>query len=424
MPALPVSWYTRLLMNKLFSTDFFIGNRSVLRKLLPDGSLVVVTAHGLLQQTADTTFPFRQDSNFWYLTGIDEPDIILVLDGLQDYLIVPGRSDSRQAFDGAIEYGDLTKVSGIVDVMSEQEGWKRLSEALKKQSTVHGLPAAPSYIEQYGMYTNPARARLVERLHTWNSQLTIEDIRGVLTNLRMVKQPAELRAIQQAINLTISGIEFVTEDEKLSSFVYEFDIESELTKRFRTTESGGHAFSPIIASGYSAVTLHNTTNNSKIPQNSLVVVDVGADVSHYAADITRTVGYGKPTPRQQDVYSAVLDVQDYALALLKPGTLLKEYEAQVETYLGGKLQELGLIKNVEREAVRKYYPHAASHFLGLDVHDVGDYSRPLQENMVVTCEPGIYIPEEDIGVRIEDDVLITPAGNRVLSAALARRLTA
>lgn len=411
-------------MNTMFSPDFFAGNRAALRKLLQNDAPVVIAAHGLLQQSADTTFPFRQDSNFWYLTGIDEPDIILVLDGKHEYLLVPGRSSSRKAFDGEVDHAHLAKTSGITEILDAEDGWKRLDATLKKTGTVHTLAAPEAYIEQYGMYTNPARARLLQGLHARHPKLAVTDIRGHLGSLRSVKHPVEIQAIQKAVDITIDALQYVTDPTRLSEFSYEFEIENELTKKFRTNLSRGHAFSPIIASGQRAVTLHNINNNAEIFAHSLVVLDVGAEVSHYAADITRTVVYGQASQRQKAVHAAVLEVQEYALALLKPGVLLKEYEVQVETFLGGKLQELGLIDSIDRELVRQFYPHAASHFLGLDVHDVGDYSRPLEPGMVVTCEPGIYISTEGIGVRIEDDVLITATGNTVLSDALPRRLTA
>ena len=159
-----------------------------------------------------------------------------------------------------------------------------------------------------------------------------------------------------------------------------------------------------------------------IPKKALVLLDVGAESSQYAADISRTYAIGEPTKRQQQIHEAVIEVQDYAFGLLKPGVMLAEYEKQVTHFMGEKLRSLGLIKNVEDDEIRKYFPHATSHFLGYDVHDVGDYSRPLEPGVVMTVEPGIYIPEEGIGVRIEDDVLITTTGIEILTEQLPRDL--
>ncbi|HSH18788.1 MAG TPA: Xaa-Pro aminopeptidase [Candidatus Saccharimonadales bacterium] len=411
-------------MQTLFTSQFFITNRQKLQKALPDDALVVIAAHGLLQQSADTTYPFRQDSNFAYLTGLNLPDLVLVMDAAETYVIVPGRSSSREAFDGTIDKKMLAATSGVAQIVDDDSGWERLGAQLKKHGAVHTLQAPAPYIEHYGLYTNPARARLVERLKTWQPDARIVDIREHLVAARMVKQPEELQAIRQAIAVTEDGIRKVTQSGRLETFKNEYEIENELTRAFRTDVAGGHAFSPIVASGARAVTLHNVENTGALASGELIVIDVGAQVHNYAADITRTVAYGRSSQRQQDVYQAVLDVQAYALGLLKPGTLLKDYEDQVAGYLGTQLQSLGLIQSSDAGSIRAYYPHAASHFLGLDVHDVGDYARPLEPGMVLTCEPGIYIPEEGIGVRIEDDILITATGHELLSEALPRRLSA
>lgn len=407
-------------MTKNFGNTFYIGNRNALRKKTDANIPVVITAHGLLQRTADSTYPFMQDSNFWYLTGISEPDLVLVLDGDDEFMMVPGRSGSREAFDGAVDFDEITKISGIQTVISEEEGWQRLGTCLKKAGKAQTLPPPASYIEPYGMYTNPARGRLAERLKTWHAGLEIIDIRDQLVSLRAIKQPAELEALQQAIDTTITGIGTVM--GRLDVYRYEFEIENDLTAQFRTVTADGHAFDPIVAGGKRACTMHNVANEGKLRRGDLLLMDVGAEVSHYAADLTRTVALGEPSKRQQQVYQAVLAVQEFALGLLKPGTVLKDYEAAVEHFMGEKLMEIGLIKAIEHENVRHYYPTATSHFLGLDVHDVGDYARPLEAGMVLTCEPGIYIPEESIGIRIEDDVLITAEGNRVLSDKLPRSL--
>jgi Xaa-Pro aminopeptidase len=405
-----------------FTHDFFEHSRTNLRALVEDCELIVITANGLLQWSGDATFPFRQDSSFWYLTGISEPDLTLVIDKDSEYLIVPGRSVSRQAFDGSIDADALTAISGIETVLDDEQGWKRLNGRLKEVTDVATLLAAPDYVEQYGMYTNPSRARIIRKVKDANDQLKIVDIRPHLSSMRVIKRPLELAAIQTAIDITIAGIKVVTQPEKLLYVQYEYEIEADLTREFRYAGAGGHAFSPIVAAGKRACTLHNVANEGELQAGQLLVLDVGADVHHYAADITRTVAIGEVTQRQRDVHAAVLDTQNFAMSLLKPGALMKENEQQVEDFLGKKLQELGLITDIDHESVRKYYPHSTSHFLGLDVHDIGDYAKPLAPGMVLTCEPGIYIPEEGIGVRIEDDILITEEGNLNLSQALERFL--
>jgi Xaa-Pro aminopeptidase len=403
----------------VFPADFFINNRQKLRELFSGTAPIVLTAHGQLQSNGDISFPFRQESSFWYLTGIDDPDVVLVLDKAKEYLILPERGVSRVAFDGVLDQAVLSSISGIQTVLDEKNGWKQLGARLKKVKHVATLAASPAYVEQLGMYTNPARAELIRKLKSFNPELELLDLREHLTRLRMIKQEIELEAINEAISATIGAIKRISQPSLLGKYTNEYEVEADIIREFRRL--GLHnAFSPTIAAGSSAVTIHHTDSVSPIEQNVLMVVDVGAEVCHYSADITRTLAIGKLTPRQQAVYASVYEVQEYAISLLKPGAVLKTYEKQVETFMGEKLRELGLIKTITTEAVRHYYPHAASHFLGLDTHDSGIYNEPLVPNMVVTCEPGIYIPEEGIGVRIEDDILITKVGNQNLSARLPR----
>lgn len=412
-------------MKTLFTPEFFAANRQRLAAALgvkDRGDMpVIMTANGLLQRNSDVTFRYRQDSSFWYLTGITEPDIILVSDADDEFLIVPSRDVVRQAFDGSVVAETLTAQSGIRTVLDESEGWKRLEKILESSKRYATAGAAEAYMAWHGLYVNPARGRLVEQLRAKNPEAEQVDIREALAIMRAIKQPQELEALRQAIEVTVEGLEYVTAGNQLGSYKYEYELEADLTRSFRRRDAE-HSFSPIVAAGQHTVQLHHVANNGPIHKGDLLVLDIGAEVSMYAADITRTVAYGEPTKRQQAVYDAVCDVQDFALAALKPGVMPKEYEQAVENYLGEKLCELGLIEKVEHELVRKYYPHATSHFLGLDVHDVGDYRQPLEAGMIITCEPGIYIPEEGIGVRIEDDVLIAADGNEVLTAKLPRQL--
>ena len=410
-------------MNEQFQSEFFAGNRARLRELFTGTAPIVLTANGLLQRGADSTFPFQQDATFWYLTGITEPDITLVMDKDKEYLIVPEREGSRATFDGQIDEAALARQSGISIIYHADDGWKQLNSRLRKVKHVATLPASPKYIEQYGMFTNPARRTLVERMKAENAGLELLDLSLHLARMRMIKQPAEIAAIQQAIDITAETLKETLRPGKLAKFAYEYEIEAEITRGFRKRGARGHAFEPIVAAGDRACVLHNVANNGRLSADELVVCDVGAEISQYAADITRTVSLGgNPSRRQEAVYAAVLETQEFATSLLKPGVMLKEYENKVEQYIGEKLRSLGLIKSIEHAAVREYYPHATSHFLGLNVHDVGDYDRPLEPGVVLTVEPGIYIKEEAIGVRIEDDVLITPEGTTVLSARLPRAL--
>jgi Xaa-Pro aminopeptidase len=409
-------------MKSHFSSGFFAGNRRKLRELFTGTAPMVVTANGLLQRGADSTFAFAQDANFWYLTGIEEPDIVLVMDRDGEYLIMPARSAYQKAFDGSVIAGVLAKRSGVKTVYEAEEGWELLADRLKKVKHVATVTAPPDYIEQYGMYTNPARAALAERLKNLRPGLELVELNKHLISLRMIKQPEEQAAIQAAIDITVAGLKETLQTAKLHKYAHEYEVEAELSRNFRRRGAKGHAFEPIVASGERACVLHNVSNNGALSAKELLLVDTGAELEHYAADITRTVGVGSPSPRQQAVHAAVLDVQRYAFSLLKPGVVLREYEHQVERYMGEKLRELGLLRTMSHKNVRRFYPHGTSHFLGLNVHDAGDYERPLEPGMVLTVEPGIYIPKEAIGVRVEDDVLVTKSGIKILTDKLSREL--
>jgi Xaa-Pro aminopeptidase len=228
--------------------------------------------------------------------------------------------------------------------------------------------------------------------------------------------------LQAAIDVTITGLKQALRPSKLRSYYYEYEVEAELTRSFRRAGARGHAFAPIVAAGKNACILHNERNTGALKPGELLLCDVGAEVSHYCADITRTVALGDPSQRQVAVHEAVQEALGYATSLLRPGATFKDYEKHVEVFMGEKLRELGLIKTITKEAVRLYYPHATSHFLGLNPHDVGIYDMPLEPGMVLTVEPGIYIADEGIGVRIEDDVVITADGNTVLTVALPHDL--
>jgi Xaa-Pro aminopeptidase len=409
--------------HSFFTADFFAANRRALAGRAQAEVPIVVAANGLLQRGGDSSYAFTQDANFWYLTGIDEPDITLVMDGDDEFLIVPVREQNRETFDGAVDTAKLTRQSGITKIVDETAGWKHLDQLLTRSGKVCLPAAAPAYLEHYGMYTNPARSRVAERLQHHIANLQIMDIRAELARLRMIKQPAELAALQKAIDITGQTLNDVLKAPNLKAYEHEYQLEADIARGFRFQGGRGHSFEPIVAGGKNACTLHNVANQSSLTKGDLIVVDVGAEYDHYAADITRTVCMGKPTPRQRNVYDAVSAVQEYALSLLQPGTNLRQYEDKVARRMGHELKALGLIKTAKKADIRKYFPHATSHFLGLNVHDVGDYTQALQPGVVLTCEPGIYIPEEGIGVRLEDDILITKEGHKVLSAACRKQIT-
>lgn len=408
-------------MESLFTADFFSANRARLRTLFKGTAPIVITSNGLLQRNATINFPFRQDSNFWYLTGLSEPDIILVLDKQKEYLILPARETVMEKFDGALDAEELAGRSGVATVYDQKEGWRQLTARLKRVKHLAGLAPVAAYLEFYGLYTNPARHNLLDKIKNINPNIELLDLRQQLAIMRMVKQPPELQAIQAAIDITVATLKTVSRRD-FAQYSHEYEVEAAITAGFRKRGALGHSFTPIVASGQNACTIHYLENNASLDKKGLLVLDVGAEVENYAADISRTYSLDNPTKRQRQVFEAVESVHGYASGLLKPGVLVKEYEKQVEVFMGEKLRELGLIKSADHEAIREYYPHATSHHLGLDAHDTADYERPLEPDMVLTVEPGIYIPEEGIGVRIEDDVLMTSVGIESLSKSLPAEL--
>lgn len=402
-------------MKSHFSTSFFAANRAALRKSVHSAAPIVIAGNGLLQRNSDTSFPFRQDSNFWYLTGLDEPDLTLVMTNDDEFVLAPVRDTTRQAFDGALDLNALATRSGITHVLPERKGWERLRRELATAKEVHIISSSGLYDKRHGIWANPGTHELRRKLKRNSRDVKPTEINSQLAALRVIKQPQEIEALQSAISITTETIQEVR--RTLTSYKYEFEVEAAVSSGFRKRGASGHSFSPIIANGARATVLHNVANDGPLGAQALTVVDIGAEVEQYAADITRTLACGTPNARQLAVFTAVLAVQAYALTLLKPGTMMRDYERKVGNEMGKQLIKLGLISTIEYDSVRRYYPHATSHFLGLDVHDVGDYNKPLKASMVLTCEPGIYIPEEGIGIRIEDDVLITATGNTVLSSA-------
>ena len=399
-------------MTKL-SASFYSRNRQNLQNAVGAKGPIVIPAAGLLQKSADTTYQFRQDSNFWYLTGVDDADIVLVIDAEETYLILPPRNEIQVLFDGVVERTELTKNSGIVSIYDATEGWKKLKSAAKRAGSVASVGAPPVYVQVYGFYTNPARTRLISRLKRAVRGLVVHDIRPELARLRAIKQKPEIELLNQVVDVTLDTLDELA--VRLPSMRYEYEAAAFVTHEFHR-QGYEHGYEPIVASGGNACTVHYIANNSPIDASSYLLLDVGAQASYYTADITRVLHPGRPSRRQYDVLAAVKDVQSYAMSLLRPGVTLGGYEEQVEEYMGKKLIELGLIEAVDRKSVRQYFPYLTSHFLGVDVHDVGDRQAPLEAGMTLTVEPGIHIPEEGIAVRLEDDVVITKNGIDVLGS--------
>lgn len=388
----------------------------MLKAQVGEQALIIVTAQSLLQRTGDTTYPFRQDSNFLYFTGIVEPDVVLVMAADEEFLILPKRSHAEVLFGGDINCDEIAKISGVTTIYSYRDGWeryKKLQQSRKKFYTLNAVPAKVVHTDSF--YTNPARRQLQQKIKRIFPGIEGIDIRPQLMKMRMIKQPAEIEALKKAISITRIGFEAA---KKLCSVGRaEYEIEATFDHVFKNHQAV-HGYGPIIAGGKNAVKLHYIHNDTTLKSGDLLLMDVGAEYSGYSADITRTYAVGEFSDRQQAIYDAVKRVQASAALLVKPGLAWQNFAEKVDKNMGEELIELGLITENTRSEVRRYFGHGIGHSLGLDVHDVCDYDV-FHKDMVITIEPGIYVPEEGIGVRIEDNYHITETGVRNLSEDIA-----
>lgn len=401
----------------MFTSDFFKTNRQNLKKLLKGDGLVALTANGSLQRNNDFAYPFRQDSSFFYLTGIEEPNVVLVMDLLSDeeFLILPMQSAVELYFGGATNRDKIANISGIKTMYMQKEGWAQFANLQANRKKIYSLLAPPvQFTRQERLFASPARRVFLQKVKRL-SKLPIESLQTQVVGLRMVKQPEEIAATRRAIEVTGMGLEAIR--NKLKPGVYEYELEAEIDYAFKK-QNTGHAFGPpIVAGGVNTTVLHYQANDARLKKDDLLLLDVGAEIHNYSADISRTYKVaGTLTARQQAVYEAVLMVHQASIKLLKPGVLWRDYAVQVDELMGEQLIKLQLITHNSRSNVRPFFPHSIGHSLGLDTHDPFDYTQPIQENMLFAIEPGIYIPDEAIGVRIEDDILVTKNGALNLSA--------
>jgi len=378
---------------------------------------LVLTAFDAVQATRDSAYKLLQEANFLWLTGISEPNWTLIIEKDTSYLVMPHRSDTQRIFEGSLSADEAQKLSGMDKVIGAVEGKKILANLSKKYSRVYTLGRDPLSASQ-DFIVNPAPARL--RRHLGKLFSEVQDCRPQLSALRALKHPHEITSIQKAIDITQDAFRCVNEVLRTQKETYEYVLEAEMTRTIRAAGAEGHAYDPIVAGGENALTLHYASNNQQLPKNGLVLIDVGARVEGFAADITRTYAIGTPTDRQIAVHAAVETAHFAIIDLIKPGVLLKEYQEQSDEIMRRTLKGLGLYK--KESDYRKYFPHAISHGLGIDVHESLGGFEEFKPGMVLTVEPGIYIPEEGIGVRIEDDILVTEDGNKNLSAALSTGL--
>jgi len=395
-------------------SDFFTRNRQSLMELT-SAKIGVFAGHISMQQSNDAAFAFAQEANFWYLTGIEEAGWVLIITEQTSYLVAPDVDEVHQIFDGSLSFDQAKQTSGVDKILSYAAGQLLLEELADVHSAVASI-GEDAHREHYDFALNPGPVAMYERLG--NLFGSVEDCRSTLAAIRAIKQPEEVAALRATIALTVAGFEKIK--TSITSYRHEYEIEAEFTHHFRRSGATGHAYDPIVAAGKNACTLHYGKNQAALAEGQLVLLDIGARVQGYPADITRTYAYGKVTDRQRAVHSEVERAHHAIIALLRPGLDVQAYSAAVDEIMKKALDKLGLLQSAAD--YRKYFPHAISHGLGIDVHDSLGGPKEFRAGMVLTVEPGIYIPEEGIGVRIEDDILITASGHENLSGQLSTSL--
>ncbi|MDB6140138.1 MAG: pepP, partial [Verrucomicrobiaceae bacterium] len=398
-----------------------------LRMLLPPHSVVIANANDILPTNADGALPLVPNSDLFYLSGIEQEESILVLspdafdEKLREVLFVRETNDHLKVWEGyKLTQADAARASGIKTVkwLSEFDGVLRGlvcdAEQVFLNSNEH--KRSDSQVETRD-------SRFLRRMREHYPLHTYRRLAPLMHRLRLVKSAAEVDLIRQAVSITKAGFERVLKFVKPG--VNEVEIEAEFIHEF-TRQRGRFAYSPIIASGENACVLHYNQNDQPCNKGDLLLLDVAASYANYNADLTRTLPVsGKFTRRQKDIYNAVLRVMRASIGNATVGKLQRDWTRDSQMMMNEELLSLGLLKKAdikkqteETPACRKYFMHGLGHPLGLDVHDVGMMSTPFAEGWVLTVEPGIYIPEEKIGIRLENDILVTAEGPVDLMAGI------
>ncbi|MDA9233052.1 aminopeptidase P family protein [Flavobacteriaceae bacterium] len=401
----------------------FIKNRQKFTAQMIPGSLAVFNSNDIYPVSADSTLPFAQHSDILYLSGADQEESILLLfpDALnpahREILFVRETNEHIAVWEGAKYTKEkATAISGIQTIMWLSDFDKVFFDLMTEAHTIY-FNTNEHYRQAVETQTREdrfiAKCKAQFPAHQWQkSQPILQEIRGV-------KEAEEIAQMQAACNITGKGI------RRLLGFikpgVWEYEIEAELLHEFVRNRSKGFAYTPIIASGANANVLHYIENNQQCQAGDLILMDVAAEYANYRSDLTRTFPVsGRFTERQAAVYNAVLRVKNAATKMLVPGTLWAEYHREVGEIMTAELLALGLldpadVKNQDpnKPAYKKYFMHGTSHHIGLDTHDYGALKTPMKAGMVFTVEPGIYIPEEGIGIRLEDNVVIQEKGDPI-----------
>ena len=398
----------------------FIQNRERLVKEMKPGSVAILFSNDMMPRSADSFHAFRQNPDIFHLTGVDQEDSILVLfpdspnPDWKEVLFVKETSELIAIWVGdKLSKEQATAVSGIQNIV-----WTRNFDVMFP-TIMYQAQNCYLNLTEHDRFSSPAEYGDLRQVRNIMHQFPLhhyERLAPIMHRIRSVKSPIEVAIILHACDITHKGVERVLRFVKPG--VMEYEIEAEFTHEFLRNRSRGHAYGPIIASGKNACTLHYDVNDQQCKDGDLILIDVGAEYANYASDLTRTIPVnGRYTQRQKDVYNAVLRVFKGAKKLLLPGNTLKEHLEATAGLIEKELVDLKLIttddirnQDPANPVYRKYFMHGVSHYLGIDVHDVGSRYQKMTAGNIFTCEPGIYIREEGIGVRIENDILITEIG--------------
>ncbi|MBK9627335.1 MAG: aminopeptidase P family protein [Flavobacteriales bacterium] len=395
-------------------------HRARFRSGMEKGGLALFHSNDIMPTSADGSMPFKQATDIMYLTGIDQEESVLLLfpDAMdpkdREILFVRETNEHIAIWEGhKFSKEEATELSGIANVQ-----WTSAYEATLKRL----VPQCESlYLNsnEHLRQGNEVETRTERMNKSVRAQFPLHNVKRsapILHRIRSVKTAEEVAQMRKAVAITGKAFERVC--SFLKPGVMEYAVEAEITHEFLRNGSRGHAYTPIIASGYSACVLHYIDNDKPCKDGDVILMDFGCEYGGYASDLTRCLPVsGKFTKRQREVYNAVLNVKNEATKLLRPGTMLAEYHKEVGKLMESELIGLGLLdktdvknQNPDAPLYKKYFMHGTSHFIGLDVHDVGLWNEPIREGMCFTVEPGIYIREESLGIRLENDIVVTKDG--------------
>lgn len=428
-----ISFYLITAMKyEAINSSLFIENRARFVKQMIPGALAIFNANDEFPRSGDQAFTFKQNADLYYLSGIDQEETVL--------LVFPDCPNPV--------YREVLFLKQTNEHIAVWEGHKYTKEEAHKASGIKAiywlselnaiLPMLMNWAECIYLNSNendryahtvPYRdLRFAQDLKSKYPMHQYERAASIMKELRAVKSQYEVEATKVACNITGQAFDRVLKFTKPG--VTEYEIEAEIIHEFISNRASGHAYNPIIASGKNACILHYTDNNQVCQDGDVILLDFGAEYANYNADLSRSIPVsGRFTERQAAVYNAVLRVMKEATTMLVPGTILDEYHQEVGRIMESELIALGLLNRNEVDKqdpkmpmYKKYFMHGTSHFLGLDVHDIGNRHRRMEAGMIFTCEPGIYIPEEGLGIRIENDILLTKDGNIDLMAHIPREV--